>query len=314
MIPKPLPTHITQSPEWGEFKTQMGTPAIRVGGIQLTLHKIPLLPYYIGYCPKVNPEKINWENIKKAGQKNRCIAIRFDCPNVLKDPDGVAIEKVFRANCRPSPRHTFAKETILLDLTTDEATLLTNLKPKTRYNLRYAEKHGLTVSETTNEIGLETFLKLQRETAGRQRFLVHPDNYYRTLFETLKDRQMIHILIARLAEEPLAAYLLLNYQGVLYYPYGGSSDRQQNLFPSNLLMWGATRLGKRLGCQLMDLWGATSDQNDPWWGFTHFKLGYGGALVEFIDSYDLVINPTIYTIFNLAYNSFWKITNLIRHG
>lgn len=309
-----LPTHITQSPKWGEFKTRTGTPAVRCGEVQFTLHKIPLIPYHIGYCPKINPEKINWEEIRRIGKENRCVAIRFDCPNVIKGYKSEELENIFQEHGVKAPRSTFAKHTVLLDLTPNEETLLAQMKSKTRYNIHYAERHGIRVEEQTNEEGLEIFLNLQRDTAKRQKFLIHPDAYYQTLFETLNPHGMVRILVAKHEENNLAAYMLLSYQGVLYYPYGGSSTEKRNFFPSNLLMWEAIRLGKHLGCHLMDMWGATADENDPWWGFTRFKLGYGGKLVEFIDSYDLVVNKPIYKAFNLAYGSFWKMVDLFRRG
>ena len=315
-----LPTHITQSTAWGEFKTKMGTEAVRAGETQFTLHKIPLLPrrragtpYYIGYCPKVNPTNIDWEKIKQAGEEFRCVAIRFDCPNIIKKHRETS-EGQFQKHCVKAPKSTFAKHTVFLDLAPDKDALLSQMKAKTRYNMHYAQRHGVVVTERTNGEGLQIFLKLQRETAARQKFLIHPDEYYRQLFDTLRTQSMIHILIAEHQTQPLAAYLLLNHQGVLYYPYGGSTIAKRNLFPSNLLMWEAILLGKRLNCQLMDMWGATTDKADPWWGFTRFKLGYGGELAEFIDSYDLVINTPIYRVFNLAYSSFWKIVGLLRRG
>ena len=319
-----LPPHITQSPEWGRFKTKMGTKSVRAGGAQFTLHKIPLVPYYIGYCPKVNPKEIDWEEIKKAGKEHRCAAIRFDCPNVLKQPPTAQIPPVSSTFLTPpngvtichAPRNTFAKHSVFLDITPSEEELLARMKPKTRYNIRYAKRHSITIEEKTDQEGLEIFLKLQRETAQRQGFLIHSNGYYHSLFETLKTRNMVHILIADAkdanAKNPLAAYMFFNYQKVLYYPYGGSSKEKRNLFPSNLLMWEAIRLGKKLGCRLFDMWGAVADENDPWWGFTRFKLGYGGELVEFIDSYDLVLNPLIYHPFNLAYGAFWKANEMLK--
>jgi len=109
--------------------------------------------------------------------------------------------------------------------------------------------------------------------------------------------------------------MLFSHNGVFYYPYGGSSDRLQNLFPSNLLGWEAIKLGKELGCHTFDMWGAANDpndQSDPWWGFTNFKLKFGGQLVSFMDSYDFVVNDKIYKMFNLANNLRWKILRLIR--
>jgi lipid II:glycine glycyltransferase (peptidoglycan interpeptide bridge formation enzyme) len=45
------------------------------------------------------------------------------------------------------------------------------------------------------------------------------------------------------------------------------------------------------------MWGALSenpDSDDPWFGFHRFKKGYGAKLVEFVGSWDLVINPAAY--------------------
>jgi lipid II:glycine glycyltransferase (peptidoglycan interpeptide bridge formation enzyme) len=53
------------------------------------------------------------------------------------------------------------------------------------------------------------------------------------------------------------------------------------------------------------MWGCLPpNYNDhhPWAGFTRFKEGYGGKFVEMVGSYDLVINPFIYQLYNTAYS------------
>lgn len=344
-----LPKHIVQSFQWGEFKKSTGKKVVKVGEVQFSLHKLPLLPYYIGYCPKVDPSKIDWEEIKQAGKQHNCVAIRFDCPNVIKGVDisvGMLQDHTFsssgcmgcpsssacssgdvppsqpegsqqafplwRSDLVPSPRNTFATHTIFLDISQTEDELLAGMSSKTRYNVRYAEKHSIRVAEESNQKGLENFLKLQRQTATRQGFYIHPDSYYRKVWETLHPENMVHILTAysRGDSEPVVSWMLFSYKGVLYYPYGGSSLKHRNLFPSQAVMWAAIKLGKRFGCTLFDMWGATSDKKDEWWGFTRFKLGFGGELVEFEDSMDLVINKPIYKAFVFSYKMFWKLVDL----
>jgi len=81
------------------------------------------------------------------------------------------------------------------------------------------------------------------------------------------------------------------YDGVLYYPYGGSSSKYRNLQASTLVGWEGLLLGKRLGCKVVDLWGASEDpddRTDPEWGFTNFKKKFGAKHVKYIPSYDLV--------------------------
>ena len=50
------------------------------------------------------------------------------------------------------------------------------------------------------------------------------------------------------------------------------------------------------------MWGALgpdADPEDPWFGFHKFKQGYGGHLVEYIGTYDLVFNWPVYMLFTI---------------
>lgn len=59
-----------------------------------------------------------------------------------------------------------------------------------------------------------------------------------------------------------------------------------------------------------DMWGAmsdTPDANDPWYGFHRFKQGYGARHVEYLGSYDLVINPLLYHTYKIADKIRWAL-------
>ena len=307
--------HVVQSDIWGQVKTKNGTPAVKVGNIQYTRHKIPFTPHFFGYCPKVNPEDINFDELQASAEANNCVAVNFDCPNVIAgEQNSQTLENILKDKCIKAPKDTFATSNILLDFTKSEEELLANMHHKTRYNIKYAEKNGVRVSEgSINDI--ELFLTLQTETAKRQKFFVHQDEYYKTIWKILFNEGMAKLLIARYNGKPLCAWMLFIYEGVLYYPYGGSSNEYQNLFPSNLVCWEAIKLGKALGCHTFDMWGAAKnpeDKNDPWHGFTKFKLGFGGRHVSYIPSYDFVINPAVYTSFNLANKARWVLLKLLK--
>jgi len=299
-----LPEHIVQSKIWGEFKTKMKTPAYKAGGVQFTLHKIPFFNKYVAYAPKADLKSVNLESLKKkAGQLNT-VFVRLDVPNVIKGPgDKDLIPKTLRK----APKDTFAKHNVLLDLLVSEDELLKNLKPKTRYNIRLAKKRGVRV-KISNDI--ESFLKLNKETTKRQGFFIHPDAYYKTCFKTLQKEKKAYLLNGTYKGEVLVSYMLFYHKKVLYYPYGAWSGKHKDLMASNLVMWEAIKLGKKLNCKLFDMWGATDNQNDPWWGFTRFKLGYGGGMVEYVDSRDLVVNPLLYHLFNFTYKMFWALARL----
>ena len=73
---------------------------------------------------------------------------------------------------------------------------------------------------------------------------------------------------------------------------------------ANLIMWESIRLGRKLGAKTFDMWGSLPPQYDfrhPWAGFTRFKAGYNGTFTEMPGSYDLIINPLFYKVYNIFY-------------
>lgn len=308
-----LEKHIVQTPEWGEFKTVMGTPSVRVGDIQFTKHKIPFSPYYVGYAPKVNflKQRFSWNELKAVAKEENCAVIRFDVPNVIKDlsenSQSSKIIESLEEHCKLAPKDTFSKWNIFIDLDKPEENLIASFASKTRYNSRLAARKGVEVTVENNSKGIKDFLDLHFQTAKRQGFLTHSEDYYRKAFETLSHYNKANILVASYKGKALAAWMLFNNEGTIYYIYGGSSTDHRELMASNLIAYEAIKLGKRLDCKIFDMWGATNKKDDPYWGFTKFKLGYGGNLVEHIPSFDFVVNPFIYNTFNFSYNLFWKI-------
>lgn len=315
---KNLETHIVQADIWAQFKTLFGTPALKIGDLNITKHKIPFLPYYVGYCPRVNffDQKFGWNELKQIAKANKIAFIRFDVPNITTEQIqkglGTKLLNEVKHNCKKSPRSTFAKWNIIMDISKSQEELIAGCNQKTRYNIRIAAKKGVTTKIRNDDEGFEIFYDLLKMTSRRQKYLIHPKSYYKKLFELLKNRNMANILVNFYEGKPLAAWMILNYKKTLYYPYGGSSDEHRNTMASNLLAWESIKFGKSLGCEVFDMWGATNDPKSTWWGFTKFKLGYGGDLVEYIDSYDFVVNGFVYWIFNFAYNTFWNILKILR--
>lgn len=311
-----MATHIVQSPEWGKFKIEYGTKTVRVGGIQYTIHKLPLLDAFYAYSPRVNPEKIDYEKVKESLVKNKCVAINFDVPNILTDDKNAdKCIKILEDKCVKSPRDTFAKANILVDLTKTEEDLMNNMHKKHRYNVRYAERNGVKTKRGRTMEDLEEFYKLLADTAVRQRYYIHPKKYYEKLWKRLNPLNMAHILTTTFEDKLLASWMLLTYNNVIYYPYGGSSEEHKNLFGSNVVGWETIKLGKELDCNTFDMWGAADDpedRSDSYHGFTNFKMKFGGRHVTYIDSYDFVVNKSLYTMFNLANSIRWTILKVLK--
>lgn len=298
-----------QSWEWGEAKAKTGVKILRFGQFDnqnlknvflMTLHKIPYTNRQLGYIPHSSiPTTEVLDFLTDYGKKNRLVFIKFE-PYVKKQKNYEL--QTINDKLIKSSHPLFPTWTIMLDLAKPEEELFKNFKTKTRYNIRLAQKKGITVKEESNKEGFNKFIKLYFETCSRQKYFGHNLKYHKTIWENLKNN-IAHIMIAYYKDQPLVAYELFLFNNILYYPYGGSSVLYRNFMPANLLMWEAIKFGKKHGSRKFDMWGSLPphhDQNNLWSGFTRFKEGYNGEFIEFAGSYDLVISPTIYKIYNLA--------------
>ncbi|MBI4091671.1 MAG: peptidoglycan bridge formation glycyltransferase FemA/FemB family protein [Candidatus Levybacteria bacterium] len=348
--------HPLQSFEWGEFRKKTGVKVIRRGlvrneklveGFTLTLHKIPRTKLYIGYLPKGNsPTDELIDELQRIGREENCIFIQLE-PKVERGVtrSGVGLsgnegdrlqsdsfdsggrrkqeqdpEQVIKLGLRSAAHPLFTKYTFVLDLTKTEQELLEAMYPKTRYNIRVAEKHKVKVVENNSKESFEQYLKLMTETTARQEFYAHTPSYHRNMFEILAKGQKptanslsYHLLNATYDSKTLTSWVLFVFKDTVYYPYGASSRLHREKMASNLIMWEAIKFGKKLGLKYFDTWGALGpepDKKDPWYGFHRFKEGYGGELVEFVGSYDLVIKPALYEIYKVADKLRWILLRL----
>lgn len=307
-------SHPLQSWAWGEFRKKIGTKVVRLGifedgklkfGYQVFFHLIPRTKLTIGYFPKGHtPDGAMLKTLRELGRDNSCIFIKLE-PSILFREDIVSF--LLQNGCRKG-RSLFAPHTFLIDLTKTEEELLSQVSQKTRYNVRLAQRKGVIVTEDNSPETFEVYLKLLKETTRRDKFYAHDENYHRRMWETLNPAGIAHLLVARYKGEIITTWIFFVFGNVLYYPYGASTRKHREVMASNLLMWEGIRFGKKAGCKTFDMWGSLgpdADSKDPWYGFHRFKKGYGGKLVEFVGTYDLVINPLLYRFYNLADSLRW---------
>ena len=311
-----MSNHILQSEAWQEFKNDYGTPAIRVGEVMYTKHKIPFTNFFFAYSPRVNPFEINFDEVRESLKRESCIAVHFDVPNITTDgPKFSEAEKIFNKHCVKSPRDEFAKGNFFIDLTKSEEELLQNMHKKHRYNVRYAQRKGVTVRNSTKDEDFEIFFNLYKKTGERQKYYFRNKKYLRNIWNIFKDENLVHLLIAEYESKPLATWMFYVYENTLYYPYGGMSEENKNLQASCILGWEAIRFGKKMKCNLFDMWGAAEDmskKSDPYYGFSLFKEKFGAKHVTYIDSYDFVISEPMYKLFTSANSVRWKILNMLK--
>ena len=201
------------------------------------------------------------------------------------------------------------RNSVLIDLTASEEEMLGRMKQKTRYNVRLAEKKGVTVRAGTTD-DLPMLYKMYAETSVRDGFVIRDENYYQTVWTTfmasaqspIPDSQFPSTipLIAEVDGLPVAGIFLFTFAGRAYYVYGMSREAHREKMPTYLLQWEAMKRAKSAGCTVYDLWGApeTFDESDSMWGVYRFKDGLGGKVVRTLGAWDYAPNKFWYKMYS----------------
>jgi lipid II:glycine glycyltransferase (peptidoglycan interpeptide bridge formation enzyme) len=300
--------HPVQTWEWGNARQRTGTKVLRIGvyeedqfthGYQITLHKIPVIGKYVAYLAMSDfPDSETLDSLKLLLKEYDVVHITIEANQLASSFDQIILK---RNDLQPSKEHHFYRDTLVLNLIPDEEKLLSDMKQKTRYNIRLAAKKGVVVRRAETDGDFEDYLDLYFETVQRQHYFGRTRGYQKIVWEEMR-KNLATILIAYYNGIPLAAFELFYLNGVMYYCFGGSTQEFKNVMAPNLLMWESIKYAKQLGAQSFDMWGATPPHKaeKEWGGFTRFKEGYGGEYIELVPSYDLVLQPSAYYLFLLA--------------
>lgn len=171
----------------------------------------------------------------------------------------------------------------------DEEAMLAGMHQKTRYNIRVAQKRGVTVAR---EESLAEFVALMEETTKRDKFHAHPTRYYGELVKT----EGVLLYVARVGSSPAASAIVLKDGQRGIYLHGASSYTHRADMAPFALHWAIMKELAQGGASEYDLWGIDEKK---WPGVTRFKAGFGGREVSYIGSYDYVLQKMWYTAYQV---------------
>ncbi len=310
-----IATHPLQTSYWEAFRKAWGNEVLETPWGILTVHQIPLIGKKLAIFEKgPTPTKEMLNGLKIIAKEHNIVFIKME-PNV---PISTNLTKLLTSAGAVPGRRLFTSTTFWIDLKKSEEDLLKSFTSKTRYNIRLAQKKGVIVKEDNSDESFKRYLELTRETTQRQAFFAHTEKYHRLMWEYLGEKQGVkgkqslasqspgkriaHLFTATYQGEIITAWILFEWKKFLYYPYGASTDKYKEVMANNLMMWEAIKFGKKEGLTIFDLWGREEGK-----GFTKFKEGYNPKVIEFLGTWDLVVNKPIYWVYKIAEKVRWKI-------
>ena len=175
-----------------------------------------------------------------------------------------------------------------------EEELLANFHQKWRYNIRLAERKGVTVRICGKEM-VPAFSDLMLTTGVRDGFVTRKPEYFAVMLDNLGEHARLYMAFDP-NDTPIAGTLAIHYGDKVWYLYGASSNEHRNLMPNYLLQWRMIQWAVETNCRIYDFRGVSGDvsEDNPLYGLFRFKQGFGGDFTEFVGEMDLVLSPVIY--------------------
>jgi hypothetical protein len=199
-----------------------------------------------------------------------------------------------RFDIAPTLHHTtLAYSFHRLDLTPELVTLFDNLhKSSIQRKIRRAEREGLKYFDGLNEALLDHFFRLFALTRKRHRLPPPPRKWFVNLMESFGEKLKIRAMFKD--EHLVAAMMTIHHKDTMFYKYGCSDVRYNNLGSMPSLYWRAIHDAKKLNCRFFDLGRTDIDQQGlatfkNRWGATESMLNYSryGTANESTHSLDL---------------------------
>ena len=302
---------ITQSKAWQKLQDDLGEISFfeKTEDYQyLAIFKKTPAGNYL-YCP-YGPVLKDQKFLKKALKSLQNLAKEKSATFIRIEPT-TALESDFLRSTAKSiglatkkSKDLNPKDTWVLDLTGSDDDLKQKLPQRLLRYYKSASKKGITIETSKNPDDIHYLLSLQRALAKEKGINTFSENYLKTElsqpFSTLylakfTDPDTKH-------QEIVAAGLVFDDTSTRYNLQGAQSDQGRPLHATGILTIQLILDAKAKGIKTFDFWGIAPDDADkdhPWYGFTEFKKSFDGSPIHHTGTYDLILNPFKYRIYQL---------------
>ena len=306
--------HFMQLPRWAEVKRFWDWRGILVsredrivGAMAVLIRPLPL-GFSLLYAPRGpvcdREDPSVWEELMEAARE---IARNHRALLLYLDPDEPDANTAFRAVMTGlgfrektdagfgniQPQYVFR-----LALDAAEAEIYHAFASKTRYNIRLAQRKGVTIREYAGtepipEATLDSFASLMETTGRRDHFQVRGKEYFRGLLTALGDDA--RLFMAYYENQPIAGTIEIFCGRKAWYLYGASANDHRDTMPNYLLQWTMIRRAMARGCALYDFRGVPGNPSaeDPLYGLYRFKKGFSGTYTQFTGLFTYYFRPVL---------------------
>lgn len=309
-------SHFLQSPTWQKYQELEGHPTFFLQKSNFsalaTLHSTPfgnylLLPYGPNLASK-SALKPALSTLRRLAQQKNAFFLRIEptLPLTATELRHAAYATKFKLQKSHDldPAHTW-----VLDLTPSETDLLQHMEArKVRYWRNFSKK-GLRLRITQNPDDITILTTLLQKLGEVDNFTPQDQNHLKNQLKS--GFATLYILDLELPSpnsdsskphtKPIAAALIYDYADTRFYAHAAADFAHRNLAAGSILLIQMILDAKAAGLKKYDFWGITTsiDPKHPWYGFTQYKKSFGGYQVDYSGTYDLILHPHKYRLYQI---------------
>lgn len=290
-------SHFLQLPCWASVKKNWdwrGVTVYRggkmVGAMSVLIRQLPL-GYSLFYAPRGpvcdrndrDVLKLLLRGAKELAKQHKAVLLfadpdEPDCNLEFRD---IMENLGFRERCSDDFGNIQAQHIMRLSLKgREEAEIFENFCPKTRYNIRLAQRKGVVIRKFSGgavpEGELDAFTALMEATGRRDHFCTRGRDYFSRVFAAFGADSVL--FMAYLGDKPIGGTIGIFSGGKGWYLYGASANEHRNTMPNYLLQWEMLRHAIARRCRFYDFRGVPGklSKSDPLYGLYRFKKGFSG--------------------------------------
>ncbi len=289
------------------------------GAMSILIRKVPVFNNTIMYAPrgpvcdvhdKVTIEELV-EGARMIGKKYKSYVLKIDPDVKANDEEFVKIMTDIGFETKGTsknfegiqPRFVFRLD--IKDKTEEE--VFEGFHSKTRYNIRLAERKGVT-SRIGGREDLKRFHEIMQETGMRDEFVIRNLEYFEKMYDEMAPENL-RLYMASYEGEDIAGTIAIYYGNKVWYLYGASSNAKRNVMPNYLLQWEMIKWAIEKKCDIYDFRGVSGDidESNPLYGLYRFKKGFNGEFTEFVGEMELIFNKSLNILVNTTEKTYREL-------
>lgn len=253
------------------------------------VRQIPLLPIAFLKIQRISSNLIDWKFVAELEKKYHIYKTVIETDHYDGSSD-ICDELIVSHGYFPGNDFMLTTKTRIIDIQKSQKELMADFKPKTRYNVRKAEKLWEVSIKPLDEVTknaplMEEYYALLRANAKRISMLLLPQSWLFKQWQAFSHQGFVVEARDTITKTLVSVAFFYEATDAVFYNLNGSTIEGRKGFAPSLLVWEGMIEARLKGFYRFDFDGVLDERyakkQKRFGGFSRFKSGFGGIEVYY---------------------------------